>query len=182
MFLFGVADDRGTQLEGAVQEGEKFKASLADMLSWIADKQEAVKAAEPVSGHKDLVMQQSMDHDTLTSEVTAKEPDLRLILDKGQKMMDSASPMSDISDLSEKLEGLKQEHKGLKDKLAERANKLKEANRLANKFQGDADLMKAWLELNEEKLDSAAPIDIDEDIVNKQLKEAQVSALFHCYI
>ncbi len=173
--IFSYSDSRQTQLEGAIHEGQKFNASLSDMLEWMVDKQHAVEAADPVSGQKDTLMRQSLEHDTLSKEVGNKDPDLKLLLDKGHKMVDSASPMSDMSDLSEQLDGLQSEYKALKDKIAEREKKLKDANQLAERFQGDADLMKAWLELNEEKLANAGPITVDENAVNKQLKEAQVS-------
>ena len=111
----------------------------------------------------------------IANEVSNREPDLRLILDKGQKMVDTASPMSDISDLSDKIEGLRSEWKNLQAKVTERQGVLKEARRLADKFYADADMLNAWLQMTEDKLDALGPVSLDEEEANKQLKEAQVS-------
>ena len=97
-----------------------------------------------------------------------------MVLDKGHKLTSSASPMSDVSDISEKLDGIKSEWKKLKEKVTDRAGKLKEANKHAEKFRADMDKMIVWLGLNEETLEKASPVDLDRDMVNKQLKEAQV--------
>lgn len=113
----------------------------------------------------------------LQNEISNREPNLRLVLDKGQHMKDTASPMSDVSDLNDQLEGLKGEWKKLKMMVADNDSKIKEANKHAERFQADADTMLAWLAINEEKLDSAAPVGLDKELVAKQLKEAQVFPL-----
>ena len=55
------ADDRRRQLKGAVAEGQKFWASLADMMQWVVDKQAMVDMMGPVSGQLDLVTKQNRD-------------------------------------------------------------------------------------------------------------------------
>ena len=82
---------------------------------------------------------------------------MTLLLDKGQKIVDSASasPVSDVSDLSEKLESLRDGWKELRDAASERDLRLKEADKLADQFHSDADLLAAWLSLEEEKLGNA---------------------------
>ena len=82
--------------------------------------------------------------------------------------------MSDVSDLSDQLDGLKGEWKKLKVKAVDRDAKLKEAAKHAKHFHTDADNMLAWLQLNEEKLDGASPVGLEKDVVAKQLKETQV--------
>lgn len=88
-------------------------------------------------------------------------------------MVDSASPMSDVSDLSDRLDSLSGEWKKLKGKVDDRKGKLKDVQRLAEKFYENADILKAWLVMHEEKLGSFEPVHLEEDLVNKQLKESQ---------
>ena len=111
-----------------------------------------------------------------------REPDLRLLLDKGQRMVDQASPMSDISDISDKMEGMRTGWRKLKDKAADRKSKLKATNKHAEKFQGDLDTMVAWLGMEEEKLAKAGPADMDKEAVDRNLKDAQVRPrlIFKC--
>ena len=91
--------------------------------------------------------------------------------------------MSDVSDVTEQLDGLRGEWKKLKLKVGERDARLREANRHAERFQADADTMLAWLQLNEDKLAAAAPVGLDKEVVAKQLKEAQVNkALPSCIL
>ena len=53
---------------------------------------------------------------TLRSEIQSKEPDLRLLLETGKKMVDtsSESPESEMSGLSQKLDDLQGDWKKLK--------------------------------------------------------------------
>ena len=85
---------------------------------------------------------------------------MNLLLDKGQKIVDSAStsPMSDVSDLSEKLESLREGWKELRRVASERDLRLKEADKLADQFHSDADLLAAWLNLAEEKLNNVPTV------------------------
>ena len=96
----------------------------------------------------------------LQNELDSKEPDMNLLLDKGQKIVDSAStsPMSDVSDLSEKLESLREGWKELHRVASERDLRLKEADKLADQFHSDADLLAAWLNLAEEKLNNVPTV------------------------
>ena len=109
----------------------------------------------------------------LQTDMSNKEPELRLLLDKGQHMIDHASPMSDVSDLSDKVDGMRSNWKSLREKMAERNSKLKEVGKHSEKFHDDLDTMLLWLQLNEEKLESAAAVGLDKDTVAKQLKDAQ---------
>ena len=88
-------------------------------------------------------------------------------------MVDSASPMSDVSDLSDKLDSLSGDWKKLKTKVDDRKNKLRDVQQLADRFNGNADILRAWLAMSEEKLGNCEPVHMEEDVLNKQLKEAQ---------
>ncbi len=90
----------------------------------------------------------------LQNELSNKEPDLRLLLDKGQKMIENASPVSDVSDLSDRVEGIRDEWQSLKRALSDRDLRIREANKMADKFYSDADLLSAWLSLHEDKLNN----------------------------
>lgn len=109
----------------------------------------------------------------LQNELSTRDPDLRLLLDKGQRMLDEASPMSDVSDLSDKMDGFKTELGRLKDKVSRRSAKLKSANKLAGSFQGNLDTLRLWLGLNEEKLSEMGPVGLDRNTIVQQIQETQ---------
>lgn len=155
-------------------EGVKFHTSVADMLNWLSQAQDNIDNSGPVSGEKDTLVQQVRDHEGLQNEMSDREPDLRLLLDKGQRMMDQASPTSDISDIADKLEAMRNAWRKLKDEAADRKAKLQAVNKHAEKFQSDLEMMQAWLSLEEEKMEKADPPALDKDTVARQLKEAQV--------
>ena len=85
-------------------------------------------------------------------------------------MVDSASPDSDVSDLSDKLESLRSEWKDLQASVAARQAALKEASRLAEKFRNDAELLGAWMGLTEEKLQAEQSVSLQSEELSKQLK------------
>ena len=113
----------------------------------------------------------------MESEITNKDSDLRLLLTKGQTLVDTASPMSDVSDLSDRLDSIKSEYGKIKRKSSQKKDKFKECNKMANKFQGDLDLLSAWLQLNEEKVTAMPPVGLKKNIIAKQLKDAQVRSI-----
>ena len=68
---------------------------------------ENVDSLGPVSGEKDSLVAQLREHEAMQNELSNQEPDLRLLLDKGASMVELATPESDVSDLSDKLDSIK---------------------------------------------------------------------------
>ena len=62
----------------------------------------------------------------------------------------------------------------VQEKLSEKNQQLKETSRKAHKFQADLNQMLAWVNLTKEKLDGAGDVGLNKEMLNKQLKEAQV--------
>ena len=46
-----------------MQEGKKFHAALQDMITWLDEKKQTMQTVEPVSGQKDLLTQQKLEHE-----------------------------------------------------------------------------------------------------------------------
>ena len=55
--------ERKKGLHGALEEGQKFDASLTETLQWLADMQDKLDSEEPVSGNVDELRQQAISHD-----------------------------------------------------------------------------------------------------------------------
>ena len=68
MYFVGTVDERQSTLDGAVQEGKKFHAALQDMITWLDEKKQTMQAVEPVSGQKDLLTQQKLEHEVSYSK------------------------------------------------------------------------------------------------------------------
>ena len=96
--------------------------------------------------------------------------------------MDKASPMSDISDLSDKMDSVRSDWAQVRDKLSKRTGQLKKASTHAEKFTGELETMKMWLMFNEEKLSTLGPLSLDKDKITKQLKDAQVCVMCSNYV
>ena len=107
--------------------------------------------------------------------MTAKEADVKQLLAQGQKFVDTAAPLADIADLKSKLEKLRGDWRDVKDKSGDRHEKMKTAGKLDENFHDHLNLMLGWLQYNEEKLEHLSSIELNRDVVAKQLKDAQVS-------
>ena len=116
----------------------------------------------------------------LQNELHNKEPELRAILDKAEQTLEQASPLSDVSDLTDKVDAVRGEWAKLKTKASDRQQHLKDVHRHAQKFQADLDTMQMWLNLEEDKLEKADAISLDKPVLSKQLKEAQVGSWCLC--
>lgn len=110
----------------------------------------------------------------MQNELQHREPDLRLLLEKGQKVLtdSSLSPMSDTSELSDTINSIQTEQRKLKDKLKNRSSKVKQAASHAEKFQTDLDIMEKWLGHQEERLQSQEAVSSDPEQMAKQVKDA----------
>ena len=69
MYFVGTVDERQSTLDGAVQEGKKFHAALQGMITWLDEKKQTMQAVEPVSGQKDLLTQQKLEHEVISSKI-----------------------------------------------------------------------------------------------------------------
>lgn len=104
----------------------------------------------------------------------SREPELRLLLERGQKMCDQMTPTSeDVATLVTELDAAKSKLHRLHDRASDKNTKLKEASKRAGKFYDDLETMLAWLSLNGEKIGALPDIGLDRTTTAKQLKEAQ---------
>jgi chromosome segregation ATPase len=111
----------------------------------------------------------------MENEIQRREPDLRLLLEKGNRVLSdtSLSPMSAISDISDTIDAIKSEEKRLKQKLKDKAAKVRQANAVAEKFHQDLGLLDGWLKNQEEKVDGLPAVGPNMEAVGKQLKTVQ---------
>ena len=110
----------------------------------------------------------------IQSEILAREPEIRSLLEKGQKIFDQSPPTSDIADFTNKLDTAKSEWRKLREKATEKNAKLKEAVKQSEKFYSDLNTMSAWLDITEEKLASLDSVTLQPDVLARQLDEAQL--------
>lgn len=103
--------------------------------------------------------------------MTSREPELRLLFEKGQKMSDSVDSSS--TNLSSRLDSAKSSYNRLREKATEKNAKVKDVSKQAAKFYDDLETMSAWLGLRADKVASLPSISLDRKTAARQLEEAQ---------
>ena len=102
---------------------------------------------------------------TLASEMTSKEADLHVLLDKGRRR-----PGGDAGG-SDRLWG---EWRGVKAAVGARGERLRAAAGHADRLQAEADGLAAWLQLSGEKCAAIWPHALRKADVTRHLTDAQV--------
>lgn len=102
--------------------------------------------------------------------MTSREPELRVLFEKGQKMADS---VDSSSNLGNRLDSAKASWNRLREKATEKNARVKEISKQVAKFYDDVETMLAWLGLSADKVASLPGISLDRKTAARQLEEAQ---------
>ena len=114
----------------------------------------------------------------LRHELSLKDADLKELLEKGNKLVEDASPSQEVQAIAETLSELQGEWDRLKEETAEREGRLATADLHAQHFNEHLEKMVMWLNMTEEKLNNLKPDDLDIKDIAQTLRDLQVSCLF----
>ncbi|XP_046365486.2 microtubule-actin cross-linking factor 1, isoforms 1/2/3/5-like isoform X11 [Haliotis rufescens] len=166
-------DARNDALEVAGKEGQKFTADCKENLAWINEASRRLRNQQPLSGDQNVLKKQADDHKVLLQDITAQEPEIRDLLDKGQKILEKSSPTMDTRNIADTLDQIQSEWKDLQDSAKDKEQDLAEAKAHAQKYQDSLDKMLMWMDMSDDKLKKTQPDKLEKDTVGRKLKELQ---------
>lgn len=113
----------------------------------------------------------------MQQELSLKEPEIRQLLEKGDKLVKESSPTTEVRAIADKVGELQGEWTRLQQEVTVQDSRLTMAGSHAQQFTERLDKMAMWLQMTEEKLEKMKPEDVDQNTVVHKLKELQVGRL-----
>lgn len=110
----------------------------------------------------------------ITQDINERGTEVRDILRKGNKLLDTMPPSKHSKELAEKLEDIKTEWEELNRQALQRSQQIEASQKHGQNFQEQLDKILMWLNIDNEKLANIVPKSLDKDVVAKKLKDAQV--------
>jgi nitrate/nitrite-specific signal transduction histidine kinase len=110
----------------------------------------------------------------ISQDIQDRGAEVRDILRKGNKLLDTLPPSKHTKELAEKLEDIKAEWEELNRQAYQRAQQIDASQKHAQNFQDQLDKILLWLSMDDEKLAGIVPKSLDKDVIARKLKDAQV--------
>lgn len=110
----------------------------------------------------------------IAQEIQDRGAEVRDILRKGNKSLDSLPPSRHAKELADKLEDIKLEWEDVNRQANQRSQQIDASQKHAQNFQDQLDKILMWLGIDNDKLAKIHPKSLDKDVVAKKLKDAQV--------
>jgi len=102
-----------------------------------------------------------------------REPELRLLLERGQRCAEQSSAGTAAADVSAALEAAKTTWRTVREKANNKSAQLREVNRRAEVFHAELGMMLTWLGISENKLESVTSPSVSRDSIARQLTDIQ---------
>ncbi|KAL8599003.1 hypothetical protein ACOMHN_006812 [Nucella lapillus] len=164
---------RKAAVEAASKEAAQFKADCHDLLNWVNSTADRVKDAEAISSDPDTLRLQTRQNRDLQQELALKEADIKQLLEKGDKLLEGATPSAEVQAIADTLGELKGEWDRLKEEAADREGRLASADSHAQHFTEQLDKLVMWLTMTEEKLDKMKSNELGRKDIEQTLKDLQ---------
>ncbi|CAH2057366.1 unnamed protein product, partial [Iphiclides podalirius] len=157
------------EAEAALRDGRNLEESVAKTLGWLQTELAALPARLQVSAAKARLQQQLERHEPLYRDLTRREHEIIMLLDKGREMEKKPSHQG----LRKDLDRIQTQWDKLKRETVDRYNRLQTAMEHCRKYGKAQESFLPWLAEAEERLEKLPPAAFTKKEVEKQLRELQ---------
>ncbi|CAB3229877.1 unnamed protein product [Arctia plantaginis] len=162
-------DHRKAEIEAALKDGRNLEENVAKTLGWLQSELGALPGRLLVSADNTKLQQQLERHEPLYRELTQKEHELIMLLDKGREMEKKPAHQN----LRKDLDRIQAQWDKLKREAVDRYTRLQTAMEHCRKFHKAQESFTPWLSDAEDRLNKLPATGFTKKEVEKQLKELQ---------
>ncbi|XP_063369716.1 dystonin [Cydia amplana] len=162
-------DHRKAEIEAALKDGRNLEESVARTLGWLQSELGALPGKLQVSADKHKLQQQLERHEPLYREVTQREHELIMLLDKGREMEKKPAHQG----LRKDLDRVQAQWEKLKRETHDRHTRLQAAMEHCRKYSKAQENFLPWISEAEERISKLPPAVFTKRDVEKQLRELQ---------
>ncbi|XP_047540107.1 dystonin isoform X9 [Vanessa atalanta] len=162
-------DHRKAEIEAALKDGRNLEESVSRTLGWLQAELAALPGRLQVSADKNKLQQQLAKHEPLYRDLTQREHEIIMLLDKGREMEKKPA----FQGLRKDLDRIQAQWDKLKREAVDRYNRLQTATEHCRKYNKAQESFLPWLSDAEDRLAKLPPLAFTKKDVEKQLRELQ---------
>ncbi|XP_060807170.1 uncharacterized protein LOC106135826 isoform X13 [Amyelois transitella] len=162
-------DLRKAEIEAALKDGRNLEENVARTLGWLQSELGSLPARLQVSADVVKLQQQLERHEPLYRDLTQREHELIMLLDKGREMEKKPAHQG----LRKDLDRIQTQWEKLKREIVDRYTRLQTAMEHCRKYSKAQESFVPWLGEAEERLAKLPPAAFNKKDVEKQLRELQ---------
>ncbi|XP_050356010.1 uncharacterized protein LOC126777145 isoform X17 [Nymphalis io] len=162
-------DHRKAEIEAALKDGRNLEESVSRTLGWLQAELSALPGRLQVSADKNKLQQQLAKHEPLYRDLTQREHEIIMLLDKGREMEKKPA----FQGLRKDLDRIQTQWDKLKREAVDRYNRLQTATEHCRKYNKAQESFLPWLSDAEDRLAKLPPLAFTKKDVEKQLRELQ---------
>ncbi|XP_063629073.1 dystonin isoform X7 [Cydia splendana] len=162
-------DHRKAEIEAALKDGRNLEENVARTLGWLQSELNSLPGKLQVSADKHKLQQQLERHEPLYREVTQREHELIMLLDKGREMEKKPAHQG----LRKDLDRVQTQWEKLKRETHDRHTRLQAAMEHCRKYSKAQENFLPWISEAEERISKLPPAVFTKRDVEKQLRELQ---------
>ncbi|XP_046973803.1 dystonin isoform X22 [Vanessa cardui] len=162
-------DHRKAEIEAALKDGRNLEESVSRTLGWLQAELAALPGRLQVSADRNKLQQQLAKHEPLYRDLTQREHEIIMLLDKGREMEKKPA----FQGLRKDLDRIQAQWDKLKREAVDRYNRLQTATEHCRKYNKAQESFLPWLSDAEDRLAKLPPLAFTKKDVEKQLRELQ---------
>ncbi|XP_022818701.1 dystonin isoform X20 [Spodoptera litura] len=162
-------DHRKAEIEAALKDGRNLEENVARTLGWLQSELNSLPGRLQVSADATKLQQQLERHEPLYRELTQREHELIMLLDKGREMEKKPAHQG----LRKDLDRIQAQWDKLKRETVDRYTRLQTAKEHCRKFHKAQESFVPWLSDLEDRLAKLPATAFTKKEVEKQLRELQ---------
>ncbi|XP_047035662.1 dystonin isoform X35 [Helicoverpa zea] len=162
-------DHRKAEIEAALKDGRNLEENVARTLGWLQSELNSLPSRLQVSADATKLQQQLERHEPLYRELTQREHELIMLLDKGREMEKKPAHQN----LRKDLDRIQTQWDKLKRETVDRHTRLQTAMEHCRKFHKAQESFVPWLSDLEDRLAKLPATAFTKKEVEKQLRELQ---------
>ncbi|XP_028029408.1 microtubule-actin cross-linking factor 1 isoform X17 [Bombyx mandarina] len=162
-------DHRKAELEAALKDGRNLEENVARTLGWLQSELGSLPSRLQVSADINKLQQQIQKHEPLYRDLTQREHEIIMLIDKGREMEKKPSHQN----LRKDLDRIQAQWDKLKREIVDRNTRLHTAMEHCRKFHKCQESFLPWLADTEERIAKLPPPAFSKKEVEKQLRELQ---------
>ncbi|XP_026332684.1 uncharacterized protein LOC113239782 isoform X5 [Hyposmocoma kahamanoa] len=162
-------DHRKAEIEAALKDGRNLEETVAKTLGWLQSELGALPGRLQVSADSTKLQQQLDKHEPLYRDLTKREHEIIMLLDKGREMEKKPAHQG----LRKDLDRIQTQWEKLKRETVDRHTRLQTAMEHCRKYSKAQESFLPWLSSAEDRLAKLPAAAFTKKEVEKQLRELQ---------
>ncbi|XP_061380488.1 microtubule-actin cross-linking factor 1 isoform X17 [Danaus plexippus] len=162
-------DNKKAEIEAALKDGRNLEASVSRTLGWLQSSLGGLPSRLLVSADRPTLQHQLDQHEPLYRDLTQREHEIIMLIDKGREMEKKPAHQN----LRKDLDRIQTQWDKLKREIIDRQTRLQTAMEHCRKYSKAQESFVPWLVEVEERLATRPPLALTKKDVERQLKELQ---------